>query len=176
MMGITHWVIGGASWLGLLVGLEATGSPVNALVIGGGFAVASIAALEPDIDSKGSMASRMLGPITGVISYLVRHLFGGHRKITHSILGALILTFGIVAFSNWLHIPSWIGGAVIVGWVSHVLADMTTKVGCPLLWPVHKKNYGLHFVVTNGNLERYFIRPMAIVACVALTIMLLIGV
>jgi membrane-bound metal-dependent hydrolase YbcI (DUF457 family) len=176
MMGATHWVIGGASWLGVLVALSAHGHSFGLLAIAGGFAIASVSALEPDIDSKKSMASRMLGPITGAISWCVRTLFGGHRKITHSLLGWGIVTVIVFSLSYWLHIPYWIPLSIAVGWASHILADMTTRVGCPLFWPGNKHNYGLHLVETGKGLETMFIRPMSVVLCVVFGILLIVGI
>ena len=175
MMGTTHWVIGGMCWLGGLVSVQGT-HPLGWLAITAGFAIASIAALEPDIDSKNSLASKMLGPITQAISYLVRTLFGGHRKITHSLLGWALVAIAVFAVSHALHIAYWIPAAIMVGWASHILADMTTKVGCPLLWPGNKHNYGLHLVTTNSNAERYFIRPASLVLCVLFTALLIVGI
>ena len=175
MMGHTHWVIGGMSWLGGLVALPHE-YPLNVLTIAGGFAIAALAALQPDIDSKKSLAAKMLGPVTEAISWCVRTLFGGHRKITHSLLGWAIVGVTVFALSHWLHVPYWIPAAIMVGWASHILADMTTKVGCPLLWPGNKHNYGLHLVTTNSNAERYFIRPASLVLCVFFTALLIVGI
>ena len=175
MMGRTHWVIGGASWLGT-VALTGSTFHLGWVAIAGGFAIASVSALEPDIDSKNSLASKMFGPISQAASYVVRTLFGGHRKITHSLLGFGLVALVLLALVHWLPvIPIWIAAAVLIGWASHVLADMTTKVGCPLLWPINMHNYGLHLVTTGKNAERYFIHPLSVVACVVFTIMLVIG-
>ena len=175
-MGHTHWVIGGASWLAGLWILSLGGHSFSALVIAAGFAIAAVSALEPDIDTKKSMASKMLGPVTESISWCVRTLFGGHRKITHSLLGGAIVAVSVFAISYALHIPYWIPSAIMVGWASHVLADMTTKEGCPLLWPESKKKYGLHLVTTGKDAEKYFIRPLSVGLCILFATLLVVGI
>jgi inner membrane protein len=176
MMGPTHFVIGGATWLGAMAVLtRANPSNVTPVIILGGYVIASISALEPDIDTKNSLASKMLGPITQVISYVVRKAFGGHRKITHSLIGMGLVGLGVFGVSQWLHIPPWIGAAIMTGWISHVLADMTTREGCPLLWPISKKKYGLHFVETGKRLERYVIHPLALIASVIFGTLIILG-
>jgi len=178
MMGHTHWIIGGASWLGVLA-FAGTPSPA---VAAGGFALASVAALCNDIDTKNSMASKALGPVTGLISFTIRKLFGGHRKITHSLLGWALVTLTLFGCVSSLHLIPWIAIAVIVGWSSHIAADMLTKEGCPLLWPISKTNYGLHLVTTGLDKKRghhtsewWVIRPLAVLAVIGFSLMLMIG-
>jgi membrane-bound metal-dependent hydrolase YbcI (DUF457 family) len=172
MMGHTHWVIGAASWLGVLAF-----TPVyhNGATVFGGTAIAAVSALCADIDTKNSMASKALGPITGALSYLIRTLFGGHRKITHSILGIILVAACVYALTTGFHWPLWIEGAIMAGWASHVAADMITREGCPLLWPISKKKYGLHLVTTGKRAEKYLIRPSALIACIVFSVMLVRG-
>ena len=174
MLGKTHLTIGGAAWLGCMYSQVVPAHGITAL--SAGWFIAAIGALEPDIDTKKSMASQMFGPVTRGISYLVREAFGGHRKITHSILGAVIMSlFFYACIHLWFLIP-WIAIAFMVGWVSHVVADMTTVQGCPLLWPASKHKFGLHLVHTGKNLEHYFIFPLALGANVLLLILDLVAI
>src|ERR1700744_3747494 len=169
MMGHTHWVIGAATWLGTLALTAVHPSPA---VLFGGTALAAVVALAPDIDTKGSMASKALGPITGALSWFIRSAFGGHRKITHSILGWVLALAGAYALVQFAHAPWWVLAAIAAGWASHILSDMLTREGCPLLWPMSKYKFGLHVVKTGGRLEKYFIRPMAIAACIGFAVMI----
>lgn len=179
MMGPTHFLIGGAAWL---AGLVAVGHQpaLNVAVVG--WAIASVAALLPDIDSKNSLASKMLGPVTMFLSWVIRSLFGGHRKITHSIIGLVLAGFLGYSLTHYWHMPVWIDAAIMVGLASHVVADMATREGCPLLWPIHKTNYGLHLVTTglskkkgHHTSEYWFIRPLAVVATVVFGALLIAG-
>ena len=60
----------------------------------------------------------------------------GHRGFTHSLLAV----FGLLTLF-YLKVPeSWIvpGDAIqgmVLGYLSHILADMLTPAGVPLLWP-----------------------------------------
>lgn len=170
LLGKTHLTIGGAAWLGVVYSPLTPGIHGWAALAGGWF-LAALGALEPDIDTKQSMASQMFGPLSRGVSYLIRELFGGHRKITHSILGAALVFAAFGACIHWWHLVPWVAAAFMTGWLSHVVADMTTVQGCPLLWPVSKHKYGLHLVHTGKNLEHYFIFPLALIANVFLLIM-----
>lgn len=172
MMGHTHWVIGAASWLGVLAFTTVSHNPA---VVFGGTAIAAVSALCADIDTKNSMASKALGPITGALSYLIRTLFGGHRKITHSILGMLLVAVGVYAGTFALHWPIWVELSILVGWASHIGSDMITREGCPLLWPFSKVKFGLHLVTTGKRIEKFIVRPLALAACVGFGALLMIG-
>jgi len=176
MMGHTHWIIGGASWLGALSAANVAGNaPLSLGMVAGGFAIASVAALCPDIDTKKSMAAKSLGPVTGILSWIIRTIGNGHRKITHCLLGASLVILGLAFCVGSLHLIPWIGFAVVIGWISHIVADMLTKEGCPLLWPISKVKFGLHIVTTGGKLEKYFIRPVTVLAVIGFSVLLVMG-
>lgn len=172
MMGHTHWVIGAASWLGVLAFVTVSHNPA---VVFGGTAIAAVSALCADIDTKNSMASKALGPITGALSYLIRTLFGGHRKITHSILGMILVATGVYALTLGLHWPIWVELSILTGWASHIGSDMITREGCPLLWPASKSKYGLHLVTTGKKVERYLVRPIALASCILFAVLIIAG-
>jgi membrane-bound metal-dependent hydrolase YbcI (DUF457 family) len=50
--------------------------------------------------------------------------------------------------------------AILIGCAVHVLGDVVTKSGCPLYWPVSKKNVKLALFVTNGKVERWIVTPL----------------
>jgi membrane-bound metal-dependent hydrolase YbcI (DUF457 family) len=184
MMGHTHLLIGEASWLGALTIANVSGSlPLTLGVLLGGTAVASLGAIEPDIDSKRSIASNLLGPVTRAISFVVRKAFGGHRTITHSLLGMALVDLFAFGMQRWLHFPIWISAAFVVGWISHVLADMLTKEGCPLFWPISDHDFGLHLVTTGlskkqgrHTSEWWVVRPLAVLASGAFLALLAMGI
>lgn len=102
------------------------------IIIGG-----IITCLLPDIDHPKSLLGQRLKwlsiPITKVF---------GHRGITHSFLG--IVGGSIFLSSNLLSqiiilIPVDFIHAMIVGYISHVVADMLTPLGIPLLWPYRRR-------------------------------------
>ena len=112
-----------------------------------------LGALLPDIDHPGSILGRRCSFISRTL-----HNWFGHRSITHSILGILLLASlctGIgsllVALCNAQHIIFSASSIAILhlalfsllfGYALHLFADSLTKEGIPLLWP-HKKRYAL---------------------------------
>ncbi len=183
MMGHTHLLIGGAAWLGFQAIATMMGHPeISAGVALGGWFVASFAALLPDIDTKNSLASKFFGWPTEFISWVIRKTCGGHRKITHSLLGeAIVLAFVWGAVAEW-HLALWFGLAAAIGWTSHVVADMLTREGCPLLWPLSKYKFGVHLVTTglekvkgHHTSEWWIVSPMTIAATLVFAGMLMVG-
>lgn len=130
MMGHTHWMAGAAGWLA--VSAAAQLQPREAAL---GAAVSAVFALGPDIDVQGSDAARCLGPVTGALSWAVEKAGGGHRQVTHSLLGTGLFAgaaFGLAVGAGW---PVWLAGAAVFGWADHIAMDMLTRTGCPLCWP-----------------------------------------
>lgn len=162
MMGKTHLTIGGAAWIGLA--LVPYMPYHSATAIAGGWFLAALGALGPDLDQRQSMGSRIFGPITQAISYVVRKVSGGHRKLTHSLLGMALLGAIAGVCIAMLHLIPWIAVAFVVGWLSHILADMITVQGCPLMYPFDDYKFGLHLMKTNHGGEHFVVFPLAILA------------
>ena len=77
-----------------LVGdLDVSGVAVGALVSAG-------AALLPDVDHPSASVARSLPPLTVWVARLVSAVGGGHRGITHSLVGA-VLFVALVAVTPW---------------------------------------------------------------------------
>lgn len=161
-MGDTHAAIGGAAFLGdcAIAGMAPGIHIWSAGVLISGWVIASISALGPDIDSKGSIISQLFGYPSQLISFGIRKAFGGHRKITHSILGLLIIAV-LLYLAVMAGLPYWVGYAIGIGWVSHVAADSLTTMGCPWIWPVDLHNYGLPLVKTGSDVEMKIVVPLA---------------
>jgi membrane-bound metal-dependent hydrolase YbcI (DUF457 family) len=101
-------------------------------------------ALLPDLDHPGARASRMLGPITGWLSYGLRYLSawtyqrtkgprdgrckGTHRHLSHTVVFALVMGL-LVALGSWQVGPWFVLGTVVFG---VLLAD--NALGDWLLW------------------------------------------
>ena len=147
-MGSTHMLGGTTAWLTVC----AFATP-SAGVITAGAAVATGAALINDIDHEHSIARSILGPITWTLSWVIRRGCGGQRRITHCIIGTALFIAGVEAAARHWNWPPWVLTAIGAGWVSHILLDMCTEQGCPLLWPLSKLRFGLpHDVaVTTGG-------------------------
>lgn len=96
------------------------------IIIGG-----ILTCLLPDIDHPNSFLGQRLKWFSVPISKMF-----GHRGVTHSFLAitgcnSLIST----DLLSRVIIPTDLIHATIVGYISHIVADMLTPAGVPLLWP-----------------------------------------
>nr|VUD22457.1 membrane protein [Salmonella sp. NCTC 7297] len=87
--------------------------------------------LLPDIDHPKSF----LGQRLKWVSKPIARAFG-HRGFTHSLLAvfALLATFYLKVPDTWI-IPADALQGMVLGYLSHIVADMLTPAGVPLLWP-----------------------------------------
>lgn len=100
--------------------------------------------IAPDIDQPTAPFWRNL-PIGGMVGKLIGKMLGGHRFITHSLIGLVILGFGFKLVLEILHpiMPAAdihvIWWAFIIGVLSHLVLDTFTKEGVPWLLPIPLK-------------------------------------
>lgn len=127
MTGRTHLTIGIAVGLALVHVTHAQPREAALIVV-----AAAAGSLIPDLDHPQSMLSGWI-PGAGLVS-----LFTRHRGITHSILFCLALPV-VVSFLMRSFIGVGIDGVLrlplLCGMLSHLVADMLTPAGVPLLWP-----------------------------------------
>jgi len=117
-MGRTHMAIG------LLVALLVAplfASDQKTLFVG----LVVFASLLPDIDHSGSKINRIL-PLTKYAAKFFRH-----RGFFHSIFPPIIILGGAYYY-NYL----FIGQALAIGYLSHLLSDSFTKLGVNYLYPI----------------------------------------
>lgn len=94
---------------------------------------AGVGALLPDLDSDESLirhethTARSDGPL----GWLVSAIMPSHRGVTHSGLAALLVFLLARAIGK-----DW-ALALAIGYAAHIAADMLTRQGVPLLWPIH---------------------------------------
>src|SRR3972149_10273116 len=102
-----------------------------------------VGALAPDMDQATNRLWDLL-PAGNLVGKLLRNLMLRHRTISHSLLGIFLfyklLDFAIPKLLN----PAYVNGqlviaAVMIGLVSHIAADMFTKEGVPILFPITVK-------------------------------------
>lgn len=129
MKGSTHVVIGLSFGVTtqLLVGFPAEGFLEIPFYYGG----LVLGSLLPDIDHPQSYLGRRLTPLSVPIFKLF-----GHRGITHSFLSLSIL--GIILTKS-RYVNTYLSGGVLLGYLSHLIADMFTPTGIPLFYPMKKK-------------------------------------
>lgn len=100
-----------------------------------------IGGIFPDIDQPTAPFWRNL-PIGGYFGRIFDRMLGGHRFLTHSILGLGLFAFLSDMLLRFLHpiMPSvdirlvWL--AFLIGMVSHLVMDTFTKEGVPWLLPI----------------------------------------
>lgn len=109
-------------------------------------ACAGVGGLLPDIDSIHSKLGRVFMPVSATIQ-----LIFGHRGIFHTLLLPALL-FGIMTIFLPIYGVYYI--PLLVGYISHILLDMLTPEGVPLLWPVPTR-FSIPLVQTGGIIERF---------------------
>lgn len=92
---------------------------------------ALLTCLLPDIDHPKSLLGQRLKWIAVPISRAF-----GHRGFTHSLLAVLggLALFQINVPADW-PVPADVLQGMVLGYLSHIIADMLTPAGVPLLWP-----------------------------------------
>jgi inner membrane protein len=97
--------------------------------------------IAPDIDQPVAPFWRNL-PIGGFFGRVIGKMMGGHRFITHSIIGLVLFGFGVRALLVFLHpiMPNidadFVWWAFMIGMLSHLVMDTITKEGVPWLLPI----------------------------------------
>jgi inner membrane protein len=143
MMGKSHVLIG----LGAGALLAAT-MDASTLHLGAAALVGGLGAMLPDIDHRHAPIRQKLGIVGDLLLFWLPH-----RGLTHSFLLWLVITgVGVLAAAP-LQFPVLFALALSVGYGSHILADMMTQRGLPLLYPWGRTFYLLPkwFRVTTGS-------------------------
>jgi inner membrane protein len=130
-----------------------------------------IGGIAPDIDQPTAPFWRNL-PVGGVVGRVFKTVIGGHRFVSHSILGIILFGFGFHFLLDVLR-PSFpslnmtiIWWAFMIGFVSHLVMDTFTREGVPWLLPIPVK-FGMppvkaYRVETGEFVERFVIFPLLI--------------
>jgi inner membrane protein len=128
--------------------------------------------ITPDIDQPTAPIWRNL-PVGRYFGKIVDKMLGGHRFITHSILGLVIFGYLAHLLLMFLHpIMSSVNiglvwWAFMIGMVSHLAMDTLTKEGVPWLLPIPIK-FGLpplkEWRITTGKwVETWVVFPLLLV-------------
>lgn len=137
-------------------------------------------ALTPDIDHPAANIWKRF-PAGSIVGRIVRMVLGGHRNISHSILGAVLITFLSRRLLDVIH-PDYLAQALavrqayLVGYYSHLASDTFTDRGIPWFWPL-RLSIGLPpgpatFRITTGSVvERRLLRPLLLALLVAILAM-----
>lgn len=106
-------------------------------------AASAVGSLAPDMDLPTSTVGKKVKPIAIVINKMF-----GHRTITHAplwIIPLVILYIMMPKFLTSPNIPIWQSALLgyIAGYICHLIGDILTKGGIPLLYPFSKKRVHL---------------------------------
>lgn len=131
-----------------------------------------IGGLFPDLDQvTGNLWQKF--PAGSILGRLFAPFFGGHRHISHSILGLFI--FGKLAeyILNRASLTilvdmNFVWAGFMIGYISHLVMDLFTKEGVALLFPIYFK-FGIPPIsalrITTGKLmEKILVFPALLVA------------
>lgn len=132
--------------------------------------------IAPDIDQPTAPFWRNL-PIGGFFGRVIDKMLGGHRFITHSLIGLFAMGFLfywlLVFLQPILHgvnidLVWW---AFIIGMVSHLIMDSFTKEGVPWLLPIPIK-FGFPplkrlRITTGKGIENFVVFPLLALLLIA---------
>ena len=91
-----------------------------------GLVIASFGSLMPDIDHPQSVLGRYVKPLGRYLS---------HRGFTHSLIGFMSFSVLLLAPVYYFEINIKYSYFFMVGYASHLIADMMNVSGIPLFWP-----------------------------------------
>jgi inner membrane protein len=120
----SHVVVGVAAWAWAAphLGLPA----LDPLMLG----LVALGALLPDIDHPTSWVGRRARIISRPLAATV-----GHRGVTHSFVAVL----ACVLILRWEGLNRRVIDPLVVGYLSHLAADLLTTSGLRLAWPLPKR-------------------------------------
>ena len=134
------------------------------------FSANMVGGLAPDLDQP---TARLWHEIRGgsIIGKIISPLLGGHRFISHSIIGlvlggiiarVILDMIGTVVLVD-MNIVWW---AFMIGMVSHIIMDFFTHEGVPLFFPIPVKigfpPFSFLRMKTGGIVEKSFVFPVLI--------------
>ncbi len=130
-----------------------------------------VGALIPDMDQATNHLWDLL-PAGNIVGKVLRHLMLEHRTISHSLLGVFIfykiIQFLVPHLLNPVYVDTnLVIGSLMIGIVSHLVADSVTKEGIPLFFPF-KIKVGIPPVkslrITTGKfVENFVVFPGALI-------------
>lgn len=169
MVARTHNVVAFASLLTVAVLYPPKNLTTSTLVVC--LIANTIGGMLPDIDQATSKLWGML-PFGNSIGKVLSKVFLSHRTFSHSLLGLFVtykLTYWLSPMIlNGLYInSSLVALALMIGFISHLLADCLTEEGLPLLFPL-KYKFGFPPIkswrIQTGHwFEKYIFAPGVVV-------------
>jgi len=133
--------------------------------------------IAPDIDQPTAPFWRNL-PIGGIFGRMVGKMLGGHRFLTHSLLGLALMGFLVHSLLLFLQpiMPNvqidYVWWAFIIGMISHLVMDSFTREGVPWLLPIPVK-FGFPplrrlRITTGKGIENFVVFPLLALLLIAI--------
>jgi inner membrane protein len=91
----------------------------------------------PDLDKETSKPGRHLKLISKILSFFTKHRGITHSLIAYVIVAGLFKSLETIPVTTFSLSGLFIGS--VIGYGSHLLGDMSTPQGIPLLWPLKIK-------------------------------------
>lgn len=134
----THQLIGFSAATATIM-LQQPSLPITWSIVGTVIIGSFIGSIAPDIDQPTSNFWDSV-PLGGTFSKIVPRALGGHRNISHSLLGIGLFYLVTQVMVSWLPSDRWLDLdlfqlSAMIGFVAHLLGDAITVQGIPLLWP-----------------------------------------
>jgi len=131
-----------------------------------------IGGIAPDIDQPTAPFWRNL-PVAGIFGKIIGRSLGGHRFLSHSLVGLGLFGFLNYWLLNFLHpiMPrvdiGLVWWAFMIGMLSHLVMDSLTKEGVPWLLPIPIK-FGFPplrrlRITTGKKAEHFIVLPLLLV-------------
>ncbi len=148
MMARSHVVLGLATWFVAAPALHL--SPFDPV-----YATLAVAgSLLPDLDHPKSWVGHRLRPFSTVAAGIL-----GHRGVTHSAVAVLALGVLLLHAGYRRNAVS----ALVVGYMSHLAADMLTPQGLRLAWPL-RRSWSLPVCRTGSPVEALIVTAIVCAA------------
>ncbi len=125
----------------------------------------------PDLDQPTAEFYREL-PASSLMGHLFSPLLGGHRHISHSIIGICLYSWLIRLLLNYLGNfflvdMNLVWYSFILGYISHLIMDSLTKEGVPWFFPIPIRfgfpPFRFLRITTGKFLENFAIYPLLVV-------------
>ena len=126
-----------------------------------------VGALLPDIDQASNRLWDLL-PGGNFIGKILRNIFLSHRTLSHSLIGIALFYYLFKwllpkIFNPILVDPNLILASLMIGYLSHLVADGLTEEGLPVLFPL-KYKFGIPpikkwRIKSGGWFEKWILRP-----------------
>lgn len=143
VMAGSHLVVGAVAWAWVAPRL---GLPV---LDPASLALVAVGSVLPDMDHPGSWLGRRLWPVSHALARML-----GHRGFTHSLVAVALC----VAALRSSGVSRALSGPLVIGYLSHLVADLLTPHGLRLAWPL-RWNFALPLCPTGS------VREALVVAC-----------